>query len=196
MDVNTWNVVSQTCQIKPQNTVVVSVITPYQLARLLTALITLVDSIQMAAMVDSGAMGNFIHPQFVKEHELVTKTRTPLIMNNVNGHLLLHVDQQVEVWMKVGVMISLIFPLFSLFSHSALFCCFRYTPLHHQPTIHQFSSISSIAIAHRASQLRCVDRCDLIAYMKRIRRMTRTDTIETHSHWRTAHKSTLPGFHM
>ena len=52
-------------------------------------------------MVDSGAMGNFIHPRFVKEHELVTKTRTPLIMNNVNSHLLLCVDQQVEVQMKV-----------------------------------------------------------------------------------------------
>ena len=61
-DVKTWNVVSPACQIKPQNTLVVSMITPYQLARLLTALITLADSIQMTAMVDSGAMGNFIHP--------------------------------------------------------------------------------------------------------------------------------------
>ena len=61
-DVKTWNVVSQACQIKLQNTVVVSAITPYQLARLLTTLITLVDSIQMTAMVNSGAMGNFIHP--------------------------------------------------------------------------------------------------------------------------------------
>ena len=52
-------------------------------------------------MVDSGAMGNFIHPQFVKEHELVTKSCTPLIMNNVNGCLLSHVDQQVEVQMMV-----------------------------------------------------------------------------------------------
>ena len=39
-DVNTWNVVSQACQIELQNTVVVSAITPYQLVRLLTALIT------------------------------------------------------------------------------------------------------------------------------------------------------------
>ena len=53
-------------------------------------------------MVNSGAMGNFIHPQFVKEHKLVTKTHTPLVVNNVNGHLLSHVDQQVEVQMKVG----------------------------------------------------------------------------------------------
>ena len=60
-----------------------------------------------------------------------------------------------------NAMIWLIFPLFS---HSALFRCFHYTLLHHQPTIHWFSSISSIAIAHRASQLRCVDRHDLIAY--------------------------------
>ena len=100
-DINTWNVVSQACQIKLQNTVVVSAITPYQLVRLLTALITLADSIQTTAMVDSGAMGNFIHPQFVKEHELVTKTCTPLIVNDVNSHLLSCVDQQVEVQMKV-----------------------------------------------------------------------------------------------
>ena len=39
----------------------------------------------MTAMVNSGAMGNFIHPQFVKEHELVTKNRIPLIVNDVNG---------------------------------------------------------------------------------------------------------------
>ena len=62
VDINTWNVVSQACQIRPQNTVVVSAITPYQLARLLTTLITLADSIQTTTMVDSGAMGNFIHP--------------------------------------------------------------------------------------------------------------------------------------
>ena len=101
-DVNTWNVVSQACQIVPQNTVVVSAITPYQLARLLTALITLADSIKTTAMVDSGAMGNFIHPRFVKEHELVTKNRIPLIVNDVNGRLLLRMDQQVEVRMMVG----------------------------------------------------------------------------------------------
>ena len=101
-DIKTWNVVSQACQIKLQNTVVVSAITPYQLARLLTALITLVDSIQTTAMVNSGAMGNFIHPQFVKEHKLVTKDHTPLIVNDVNSWLLSHVDQQVEVWMMVG----------------------------------------------------------------------------------------------
>ena len=53
-------------------------------------------------MVDSGAMGNFIHPQFVKEHELVTKNHTPLIVNDVNGRLLSRVDQQVEIWMMVG----------------------------------------------------------------------------------------------
>ena len=61
-DVNTWNVVSQACQIVLQNTVVVSVITPYQLARLLTTPITLADSIETTATVDSGAMGNVIHP--------------------------------------------------------------------------------------------------------------------------------------
>ena len=38
----------------------------------------------------------------MKEHELVTKTRMPLVVNDVNGCLLLHVDQQVEVQMKVG----------------------------------------------------------------------------------------------
>ena len=38
----------------------------------------------------------------MKEHELVTKTHTPLIVNDVNGRLLSRVDQQVEVRMKVG----------------------------------------------------------------------------------------------
>ena len=37
----------------------------------------------------------------MKEHELVTKNRTPLIVNDVNSCLLSHVDQQVEVWMMV-----------------------------------------------------------------------------------------------
>ena len=85
----------------PQNTVVVSTITPYQLVRLLTILITLVHSIKTTAMVDSGAMGKFIHPQFVKEHELVTKNCTPLIVNDVNSQLLSCMDQQVEVQMMV-----------------------------------------------------------------------------------------------
>jgi hypothetical protein len=53
-------------------------------------------------MVDSGAMGNFIHPRFVREHNLVTKERTPLTVNDVNGRLLSRVDQQVEVRMEVG----------------------------------------------------------------------------------------------
>ena len=96
----------------------------------------------------------------------------------------------------ITAMISLIFPLFSLFSHSAPFLCFCYTPLHHRPTIHRFSSILSIAIVHHTSRLCCVDRCDLIAYMKHIRRMTCTDAIETHSRQHTSHNSTPPGFHM
>ena len=37
----------------------------------------------------------------MKEHELVTKNRIPLIVNDVNGQLLSHVDQQVEVQMMV-----------------------------------------------------------------------------------------------
>ena len=82
-----------------------------------------------------------------------------------------------------------------IFLYAALFRCSRYTPLHHQPTIHRFSSISLIAVTHRASRLRCVDRRDLIAYMKCIRRMTCTDTIETHSRQRVSHDSAPPGFH-
>jgi hypothetical protein len=78
--------------VVPQNTVIVSAITPYQLIRLLTAPITLADSIKMTAMVDSGAMGNFIHPRFIELHELVTKTCEPLIVNDVNGCLLSRVD--------------------------------------------------------------------------------------------------------
>ena len=85
-----------------ENTIVVSTITLYQLARLLTTLITLLDSIKMAAMVDSGAMGNFIHPRFISEHGLVTRGRTPLVVNDVNGWLLLHMDQQVKICMVLG----------------------------------------------------------------------------------------------
>jgi len=53
-------------------------------------------------MVDSGAMGNFIHPRFVEQHELVTKSRNPLTVNDVNGRLLSRVDRQVEIRMAVG----------------------------------------------------------------------------------------------
>jgi hypothetical protein len=88
--------------VVPQNTVIVSVITPYQLVRLLTTLITLADSIKMTAMVASRAMGNFIHLRFIELHELVTKTREPLIVNDVNGHLLSRVDQQAEIRMTIG----------------------------------------------------------------------------------------------
>jgi hypothetical protein len=68
-----------------ENTVVVSVITPYQLVRHLTVPITLADTIKTTAMVDLGAMGNFIHPRFVDEHTLVTKPRNLLTINDVNG---------------------------------------------------------------------------------------------------------------
>jgi hypothetical protein len=88
--------------VVPQNTVIVSVITPYQLVRLLTTLITLADSIKMTAMVASRAMGNFIHLRFIELHELVTKTREPLIVNNVNSHLLSRVDRQAEIRMTIG----------------------------------------------------------------------------------------------
>ena len=71
--------------VAPENTIVVSAITPYQLVRLLTALITLSDSIKTTAMVDSGAIGNFIHPRFVSEHGLATRECTPLVVNDVNG---------------------------------------------------------------------------------------------------------------
>jgi hypothetical protein len=84
----------------PLDNIVVSAITPYQLVRHLTAPIMLANNLKTTAM-DSGAMGNFIHPRFVKEHQLVTKEQTPLTINNVNGRLLLCMDQQVEVRMEV-----------------------------------------------------------------------------------------------
>ena len=49
---------------------------------------TLADSIKTTAMVDSGAMGNFIHPRFIEEHALVTNEHNPLTVNDVNGRLL------------------------------------------------------------------------------------------------------------
>jgi hypothetical protein len=95
-----WNRACLT-NVVPQNRAIVSVITLYQLVRLLTAPITLADSIKMTAIVNYGAMGIFIHLRFIKLHELVTKTCEPLIVNNVNGRLLSRVDQQVEIWMTI-----------------------------------------------------------------------------------------------
>jgi hypothetical protein len=90
-DEKIWNRASLT-NVVPQNTAIVSVITPYHLVRLLTTLITLGDSIKMTAMVDSGTMGNFIHPRFIELHRLVTKPREPLVINNVNSRLLSRMD--------------------------------------------------------------------------------------------------------
>ena len=83
------------------NIAILSAITPYQIIRHLTTPVTLVDSIKTTAVVDSGAMGNFIHLRFVKEHNLVTKSQTPFPVMDVNGHLLTHADQQVETWMMI-----------------------------------------------------------------------------------------------
>jgi hypothetical protein len=91
MDKKTWNRAPLT-NVVPQNTAIVSAITPYHLVRLLTAPITLADSIKMTAMVDSGTMGNFIHPRFIELHELVTKPHEPLVVNDMNGRLLSHVN--------------------------------------------------------------------------------------------------------
>ena len=78
-------------------------------------------------------------------------------------------------------MISLFFLCFSPIAfYSALFCCFCYTLLHYWSMIHWFFCISLITVMHHASQLHCVDRCDLIAYMKCIQLMTHTDAIETY----------------
>jgi hypothetical protein len=84
VDEKIWNRTSLT-NVVPQNTAIVSVITPYHLVRLLTAPITLADSIKTTAMVDSGTMGNFIHPRFIELHSLVTKPHEPLVVNDVNG---------------------------------------------------------------------------------------------------------------
>jgi len=78
--------------LSSENTVLVSAVTPYQLVRHLTAPIVLADTIKTTAMVDSGAMGNFIHPRFVELHTLVTKSRNPLTINDVNCRLLSRVD--------------------------------------------------------------------------------------------------------
>ena len=84
------------------NRVTLSAITLYQIVRHLTAPVTLAESIKTTAMVDSGTMGNFIHLRFVKEHNLVTKSRMPFPVVDVNGHLLTHANQQVKTRMAIG----------------------------------------------------------------------------------------------
>ena len=81
-----------TCNYNSENVLIISMITPYQLIRHLTVPITLVESIKSTAMVNSGAMGNFIHLRFIEEHTLVTKECNPLTVNDVNGQLLLCID--------------------------------------------------------------------------------------------------------
>jgi hypothetical protein len=100
-DEKTWNRAPLT-NVVPQNTAIVSAITLYHLVRLLTTPITLADSIKTTAMVDSGTMGNFIHPRFIELHELVTKPREPLVVNDVNGRLLSRINRQAEIWMTIG----------------------------------------------------------------------------------------------
>ena len=78
-----------------------SAITPYQIIRHLTAPVTLAESIKMTAMVNLGAMGNFIHLRFIKEHNLVTKSQMPFPVMDVNGCLLTHANQQVEIQMVI-----------------------------------------------------------------------------------------------
>ena len=80
------------CIYSSENVLVMSAITPYHLVRHLTAPITLADTIKTTAMVDSGAMGNFIHLRFIEEHALVTNECNPLTVNDVNGQLLSCVD--------------------------------------------------------------------------------------------------------
>jgi hypothetical protein len=99
-DEKIWNRASLT-NVVPQNTAIVFAITPYHLIRLLTAPITLADSIKTTAMVDSGTMGNFIHPRFIELHKLVTKPREPLVVNDVNSRLLSRMDRQVEIRMTI-----------------------------------------------------------------------------------------------
>ena len=62
-----------TCNYDSENVLIISTITLYQLIRHLTVPITLAEPIKSTAMVNSGAMGNFIHLRFIKEHTLVTK---------------------------------------------------------------------------------------------------------------------------
>ena len=68
-----------------ENALIVSVITLYHLIRHLTAPVMLAESIKSTAIVDSGAMGNFIHLRFIAEHLLVTEEHNLLTVNDVNG---------------------------------------------------------------------------------------------------------------
>jgi hypothetical protein len=73
VDSNEMDIATSCNSDLPSDNIVVSAITLYQLVRHLTAPITLANDLKTTAMVDLGAMGNFIHPRFVKEHQLVMK---------------------------------------------------------------------------------------------------------------------------
>jgi hypothetical protein len=80
----------------------VSAMTPYKIVKHMTAPIIVNSSIKTTALVDSGAMGNFIHPRYVAEKEFETNQRIPLVVNDVNGRLLAKVEQQVKLDLKMG----------------------------------------------------------------------------------------------
>ena len=58
------------------------------------------NPIHTKAFINSGAMGNFIHPRLVEEHQLKTHTRpTPLSLQTVTGKVFTSVTQQVTTVM-------------------------------------------------------------------------------------------------
>jgi len=58
------------------------------------------ESLPLSAFIDSGAMGNFIHPRVVSAHKLpTTKRAKPLLLQTVTGKTFHKVTQQVQTLM-------------------------------------------------------------------------------------------------
>jgi hypothetical protein len=58
--------------------------TQYELAKHMNVPVIINREERTQALLDSGAMGNFIHPRYVQERSLITMKRVPLTVNDVN----------------------------------------------------------------------------------------------------------------
>ena len=80
-----------------------AVLTPYELTKNLSVNVY-IDKAERgtAALIDSGAMGNFIHEDVVKQLNLTRTPRTPLPLLDVKGIWIGELLHQVTLHMRIG----------------------------------------------------------------------------------------------